>query len=176
MPSIPTVGSRGGWSLSQRSSGDRRRTPWTGRQSITGHHLNVWWYLIEESSERTQDIGTKCRLDKHVGAALWSGVMYPKKETEYTERLGFSITSFFLISLGKSGVWMKVLTTTVSRDKSKQLWIEKRLWHCTRRAFIKGPPFGQAVYNHNNAAKWYCWDLFQSNLMKDKENWQLIKI
>jgi len=26
---------RGGWSLSQRSSGERQGTPWTGRQSIT---------------------------------------------------------------------------------------------------------------------------------------------
>ena len=34
----PSVGSRGGWSLSQRSSGERRGTPWTGRQSITGPH------------------------------------------------------------------------------------------------------------------------------------------
>ena len=34
----PPVGSRGGWSLSQRSSGERRGTPWTGRQSITGPH------------------------------------------------------------------------------------------------------------------------------------------
>jgi len=31
----PSVGSRGGWSLSQRSSGERRGT---GRQSITGPH------------------------------------------------------------------------------------------------------------------------------------------
>ena len=39
-PSIhfPSVGSWGGWSLSQRSSGERRGTPWTGRQSITGPH------------------------------------------------------------------------------------------------------------------------------------------
>ena len=28
----------GAWSLSQRSSGERRGTPWTGRQSITGPH------------------------------------------------------------------------------------------------------------------------------------------
>ena len=34
----PSVGSRGGWSLSQQSSGERRGTPWTGRQSITGPH------------------------------------------------------------------------------------------------------------------------------------------
>ena len=34
----PLVGSRGGWSLSQRSSGGWRGTPWTGRQSITGPH------------------------------------------------------------------------------------------------------------------------------------------
>jgi len=34
-PLNPSVGSRGGWSLSQRSSGERRGTPWTGRQSIT---------------------------------------------------------------------------------------------------------------------------------------------
>ena len=34
----PSVGSRGGWSLSQRSSGERWGTPWTGRQSITGPH------------------------------------------------------------------------------------------------------------------------------------------
>ena len=37
-PLNPSVGSRGGWSLSQRSSGERRGTPWTGRQSITGPH------------------------------------------------------------------------------------------------------------------------------------------
>ena len=36
LPLNPSVGSRGGWSLSQQSSGDRRGTPWTGRQSITG--------------------------------------------------------------------------------------------------------------------------------------------
>ena len=29
---------RGGWSLSQQSSGERWGTPWTGRQSITGPH------------------------------------------------------------------------------------------------------------------------------------------
>ena len=34
----PSVGSRGGWSLSQQSSGERRGTPWTGRQSIAGPH------------------------------------------------------------------------------------------------------------------------------------------
>ena len=34
-PINPSVGLRGGWSLSQRSSGERRGTPWTGRQSIT---------------------------------------------------------------------------------------------------------------------------------------------
>jgi len=28
----------GGWSLSQRSSGERRGSPWTGRRSITGPH------------------------------------------------------------------------------------------------------------------------------------------
>ena len=37
-PLNPSVGSRGGWSLSQRSSGERWGTPWTGRQSITGPH------------------------------------------------------------------------------------------------------------------------------------------
>ena len=37
-PLNPSVGSRGGWSLSQRSSGERRGTPWTGHQSITGPH------------------------------------------------------------------------------------------------------------------------------------------
>ena len=34
----PSVGSWGGWSPSQQSSGERRGTPWTGRQSITGPH------------------------------------------------------------------------------------------------------------------------------------------
>ena len=34
----PLVGSWGGWSLSQQSSSERRGTPWTGRQSITGPH------------------------------------------------------------------------------------------------------------------------------------------
>ena len=34
----PLVRSRGGWSLSQWSLGERRGTPWTGRQSITGPH------------------------------------------------------------------------------------------------------------------------------------------
>ena len=34
----PSVGSRGGWSLSKRSLGERWGTPWTGRQSITGSH------------------------------------------------------------------------------------------------------------------------------------------
>ena len=29
---------RGGWSLSQQSLGERRATPWTGHQSITGPH------------------------------------------------------------------------------------------------------------------------------------------
>ena len=38
IPSNPSVGSRGGWSPSQRSSDERRVTPWTGRQSITGPH------------------------------------------------------------------------------------------------------------------------------------------
>ena len=37
-PFNPTVGSWGGWSLSQRSSGERRGSPWTSRQSITGPH------------------------------------------------------------------------------------------------------------------------------------------
>ena len=37
-PLNPWVVSRGGWSLSQRSKGERRGTPWTGRQSITGPH------------------------------------------------------------------------------------------------------------------------------------------
>jgi len=37
-PLNPSVGSRGGWSLSQQSSGERRGTPWTRRQSITGPH------------------------------------------------------------------------------------------------------------------------------------------
>ena len=37
-PVNPSVGSRGGWSLSQRSLGERRGRPWTGRQSITGPH------------------------------------------------------------------------------------------------------------------------------------------
>ena len=34
----PSVGSWGGWSLSQRSSGERQGTPWKGHQSITGPH------------------------------------------------------------------------------------------------------------------------------------------
>ena len=38
LPLNPLVGSRGGWSLSQQSSGERRGTPWTDRQSITGPH------------------------------------------------------------------------------------------------------------------------------------------
>ena len=38
LPLNPSVGSRGGWSLSQQSSGERRGTPWTDRQSITGPH------------------------------------------------------------------------------------------------------------------------------------------
>ena len=37
-PLNPLVGSLGGWSLSQLSSGERRGIPWTGRQSITGPH------------------------------------------------------------------------------------------------------------------------------------------
>ena len=37
-PLNPSVGLRGGWSLSQRPLGERRGTPWTGRQSITGPH------------------------------------------------------------------------------------------------------------------------------------------
>ena len=37
-PLNPSVGSQGGWSLSQRSSSERRGKPWTGRQSITGPH------------------------------------------------------------------------------------------------------------------------------------------
>jgi len=37
-PLNPLVRSRGGGSLSQQSSGERRGTPWTGRQSITGPH------------------------------------------------------------------------------------------------------------------------------------------
>ena len=35
---IRRSGRGGGWSLSQQSSGERRGTPWTGRQSITGPH------------------------------------------------------------------------------------------------------------------------------------------
>ena len=34
----PSVGLRGGWSLSQQSSGKSRGTPWTGCQSIIGPH------------------------------------------------------------------------------------------------------------------------------------------
>ena len=34
----PLVGSQGGWSLSQRSLGERRGTPWTGRRFVTGPH------------------------------------------------------------------------------------------------------------------------------------------
>jgi len=37
-PLNPTVGSRGGWSLSQRSLGKSWGTSWTGRQSIAGPH------------------------------------------------------------------------------------------------------------------------------------------
>ena len=37
-PLNPSVGLRGGWSLSQQSLGERRGSPWTGRQSITGPH------------------------------------------------------------------------------------------------------------------------------------------
>jgi len=37
-PLHPSFRSRWGWSLSQRSSGERQGTPWTGRQSITGPH------------------------------------------------------------------------------------------------------------------------------------------
>jgi len=37
-PAYSNLGSRGGWSLSQQSLGERRGTPWTGRQSITGPH------------------------------------------------------------------------------------------------------------------------------------------
>jgi len=33
LPLNPSVGSRWGWSLSQQSSGERRGTPWTDRQS-----------------------------------------------------------------------------------------------------------------------------------------------
>jgi len=43
-----SVGSQGGWSLSQRSLGERRGTPWTGQQSITGqkhrHFKKCWSY------------------------------------------------------------------------------------------------------------------------------------
>ena len=38
LPFNPSVGSRVGWSLSQQSSGERRGTAWTDRQSITGPH------------------------------------------------------------------------------------------------------------------------------------------
>ena len=34
----PSIGSRGGWSQSQQSLGERQGTPWTGHQSITGPH------------------------------------------------------------------------------------------------------------------------------------------
>uniref|UniRef100_A0A0E9QKY2 Uncharacterized protein n=1 Tax=Anguilla anguilla TaxID=7936 RepID=A0A0E9QKY2_ANGAN len=33
-------GQGGGWSLSQRALGERN-APWTGRQSIAGHIMNV---------------------------------------------------------------------------------------------------------------------------------------
>jgi len=36
-PLNPSVGSRGGWSLSQQSSGERRGTPWTGRTETNNH-------------------------------------------------------------------------------------------------------------------------------------------
>ena len=37
-PLNPSVRSQGDWSLSQWSSDERRGTPWTGHQSITGPH------------------------------------------------------------------------------------------------------------------------------------------
>ena len=46
-PLNPSVGSRGGWSLSQQSSGERRGTPWTGRQSSSDHMYPK--HLIEKT-------------------------------------------------------------------------------------------------------------------------------
>ena len=45
-PLNPSVGSRGRWSLSQQSSGERRGTPWTGCQSIKGSHRDKQPHML----------------------------------------------------------------------------------------------------------------------------------
>jgi len=50
-PLNPLVGSRGGWSLSQWSSGERQGTPWTGRQS---YYIISSTIIIISSSSRSR--------------------------------------------------------------------------------------------------------------------------
>ena len=61
-PLNPSVGSRGGWSFSQRSSGERQGTPWTGRQSITGPHRDTQPCTLTPKDNLETPINLSCML------------------------------------------------------------------------------------------------------------------
>jgi len=73
-PLNPSVGSRGGWSLSQRSSGKRWGTPCTGGQYITGqghtetnNHISIMQLFIWFHTDFPH-----CLMDIHLfGGLIW---------------------------------------------------------------------------------------------------------
>jgi len=72
---IRRSGHGGGWSLSQRSSGERRGTPWTGRQSITGPHT----LSLTPKDNSESPVNLTCMF-------LDGGRKYPERTHAYTGR------------------------------------------------------------------------------------------
>ena len=82
----PLVGSRGGWSLSQQSSGERRGTPWTGRQSITGPHRDK-----RDKQPHTLTLAPKDNLETPINLTCMfldggRNPEYPERTHAYTGR------------------------------------------------------------------------------------------
>ena len=82
-PLNPLVGSRGGWSLSQRSLGEKQGTPWTGHQSITGPHRDK-----RDKQPHTLTLTPKDNLESPVNLTCMflDGGRKPERTHAYTGR------------------------------------------------------------------------------------------
>ena len=76
---IRRSGRGGGWSLSQRSSGGRRGTPWTGRQSVAGPHRDK-----RDKQPHTLTLTPKEDLESPINR--WEEAGVPGENPAYTGR------------------------------------------------------------------------------------------
>ena len=97
LPLDPSVGSRGGWSLSQQSSGERRGSPWTDRQSITGPHRDK-----RDKQPFTLTLTPKDNLESPIN--LTCMFLDGGRKPEYPEIYRNTITLNYLITLSLSEI------------------------------------------------------------------------